>query len=721
LVYVRPSDVVGSPAGVYLRIHDGTSWSDERLVSASPYFRVAPPENLQLSVAGNGRGETMVVWNDPQLNQSLLARSDDSGITWSTAIPLSGTQSLPVRNAYIAAAPDDTFVLLWQSTVGGGGCGYTQRLSRDNGQTWSAPTQVLRSAAACPTTLQFMSDANGRQWAVGHTDVSLGGGVSPVMLAVWEGDTWSELTASTLSFFDQGKERTIALSCLQAAVAGQTAAMIGCDTSGDLWAARSTGELDSLIERLQPVWSPLQIVSNQDDGLAMNGLPVVAADHAGNLYAMWSESTGAQSDTALVAATKVDGRWSIPVRVLRSPSIVGVDTNRSEQPTLAIDGSQKVHAAWTGGSLGPLYYSWVPVSDFGSVQRWAEPTLLSDQASVTSKPDLTVDSTSNNVYLGYTVPYNEGRGVYLLRSTDGGTTWLTPTLVFDAAAEQWPGVDKTQLVYDSASQVLHAAWLRAALPGTGESQAVYYARSADQGRTWSAPQAIAEGQVDWPRLAIINTGQVYLAWNLAQEQSPAVLAGSNTVWGQISTDGGLQWFAPSAVFESSDISGPIGLYGNGAGALYIAAIGRDVGNQSVLLSAEWGGQSWRGRDSLPLGQGPAAGNAAALVGTGGQLDALLKLQIWNTAGVPGFEVANTGRTIAVAAATPAPTFTPLPTRMPTVTPTPDATATPRPSLSNLGNQPRGVSGGMPPLVLGGIVAGLLVMMAVLGITIRRRR
>ncbi len=721
LIYVRPVEADGGPAGVYLRVHDGTRWSTDRLISASPYFRAASAENLHVSVAGNGRGETLAIWNDPQLNQSLLARSDNNGSTWSAPIPLTGTQSLPIRNASIAAASDNTFILLWQDSAGGSGCSYMQRVSRDGGQTWSAPTRVLRSATVCPTTLQFMPDADGSLWAVGHTGVGPEGGVSPAMLAVWDEEAWSELTAASLNFFDQSKSREVTLSCMQAAVAGQSAAIVGCDTAGDVWAARNATELNSLIERLQPVWLPLQVVSDRNDNLAMNGLPVMIADRSGNLHAMWSESTGTQNDTALVAASRINGRWSLPAKVLRSPSSAGVTANQAEQPTLAIDAGQKVHAAWTSGLFGSLYYSWAPVSDVGSAQRWAEPLPLITPGTIASKPDLAVNPASSDIYLIYTIPYNEGRGVYVLRSSDGGGTWLTPTLVFDATAAQWPGVDKARLVYDSASQVLHAAWLRTTLPGTTGSQALYYARSSDQGQTWSKPQLIVEGQVDWPRLAIINTGQVYLAWNLAPGQSAATLSGSNTVWGQLSADGGEEWFAPSAVFESSEISGPIGLYGNSAGALYIAAVGRDASNQSALLFAEWGGQAWRGRESVPLGQGPAAGNAAALAGTSGQLEALLKLQIWNNAGMPSFEVTNTGRPVATTAATPAPTFTPVPTVTPTATPLPTATATPRPSLPNLGTQPKGISGGMPPLVLGGSVAGLLVFIAVLGITLRRRR
>ena len=63
----------------------------------------------------------------------------------------------------------------------------------------------------------------------------------------------------------------------------------------------------------------------------------------------------------------------------------------------------------------------------------------------------------------YAVPYNERRGIYYVRSNDGGTTWLTPILVFDAVAAKWESVDKPRLVLDANANVLHAVWLRASL------------------------------------------------------------------------------------------------------------------------------------------------------------------------------------------------------------------------------------------------------------------
>jgi hypothetical protein len=486
---------------------------------------------------------------------------------------------------------------------------------------------------------------------------------------------------------------------------------------------RNETPLFELAARLQPVWSSLELVSDRSAARPVIGLPALTADAAGNLYALWAQSTGPQANTVLAASLANDGRWTRPSTVLRSPLVTGMSSSQVAQPAITLSTEDKIHAVWTAGVLGPVYYSWAYARDFTSAQIWLEPIALPSPSANASAPDIASDPRRSDLYVIYAVPYNEARGVYVVHSLDGGTTWLTPTLVFDAVAVQWPSIDKARIALDPVTNVLHATWLRTALPGVPGTQAVYYALSVDQGRTWSSAVKMAEGAVDWPRIAVSNVNQVYLAWNQRQGQSAAGSAVPDGVWGTASNDGGARWSNPSPVSGFGEVSGPIGLYASGTGPLYLAAVGQDVGNQSALLWTQWNGQSWNPREVLPLGQGPAEGNAAAIVyaPATAQLSAVLRLQVWDQDNKGRFEVATTGRRLEPLAFTPVPTFTPMPTNTPTVVPPPEPTATPRPQLPTSSTKPAGAGGGTSPLILGGLLAAVIVAVAVTGAMIVRKR
>ena len=724
LAYVRPTGSDTVPAGVYYNTTDGARWGDAKLVYASPYLRTARAEDLHVSVAGNGHGQVIAAWDNPPLGQSLYARSRDNGATWSEPVPISNTQSAPAQHAYVAAAPNGDFLLLWQNSVSGGNCDFTQRTSNDGGQTWSAPTKVLGSATLCQQALSFMPDAEGKLWLIGQsgaTDQNTGSNSDT--LAVWDGHAWSEPAAVSLKYLDPASQRMIPLGCVDIAVAGRSAGAVGCDSNGDVWAAHNAADLNTFVAAPPSSWAPQEIVSDQSNTAPVEGPPAVAADRQGTLYAIWNQGvTPGQPDTGIYGSIRRNGQWSKPAIILRSPEKPGSGSNLAEQPAVALDASGKTHAVWTAGIDGGLFYSSSHVRDFVSAQDWADPVELPTPSSINSWPDIAADQLHNILYVVYAIPYNERRGIYLTRSLDGGTTWLTPTLIFDAVAAQWAGADKAKLAVDPSSGDLRVTWLRAALPGSEGSQAVYYSGSIDGGQTWSAPLKVAEGQVDWPRIATPNNGQVYVAWNQNANQGEPNPATPFGVWGQFSTDGGQQWSEPEALPGFGEVSGPIGLYADEAGQLYASAVGRESNNESKLIAAKWDGQKWTGREEVRLGQEAAVGNAAApmVVPEMGQLNALMRLYTWVQNGSGQFDVVMTSRAITPTAVTPIPVLTAQPKATVESTPTIQPTATPLPRLPSSVQQPV-ASRGPSPLVLGGALAAMVVMIVVIRVVVRRRK
>ena len=396
------------------------------------------------------------------------------------------------------------------------------------------PEKVLSNITRCDESWTFLYGGDGRLWMTGHPAAAQQNATTNAStIAVWDGAAWSnQLTKPDLL---RSRERArITLNCIEAAIAGSTAGVVGCDPGGDIWAARSTVDPGHLIDALKPVWKPVDFISGGSERstrrtICQRWLQI----NRGNPFAIWSQATGASGDeTALSGAVQSNDRWSRSTLLLRSPDRPN-QLRTASQPSMAIDAQDKIHTVWSSGPDSPVVYSWVFARDFNGSTAWAEPTALPTATSASSRPDIAADSAGKRLYVIYAKPFNEQRGIYLVRSLDGGSTWLTPTLVFDAAAANWDSIDKPHIALDERTNVLHATWLQSTWPGSTSARAVYYARSTDQGETWSTPLKIAEGAVDWPQLSLVTGNDVYVAWTQAASQAASKVSHTIQCVGQI--------------------------------------------------------------------------------------------------------------------------------------------------------------------------------------------
>ncbi len=708
LAYIRPIDAADAPAGIYYRSARSGEWGPARLVDSSAYYRTLKPEQAHVSVAGDEAGNVLVAWDEPPLDQSLFARSSDRGATWSEPQSVTGTAAGQARRMRLAFGPGNEFLQQWQDTSARG-CGLTQRRSSDAGQTWTEPEVILSALTRCDVAWSFATDQAGRLWLIGR---AASPPTSDVALAIWDGTTWSEPRDVNFAFFDDRTQQSTNLNCLNLSVAGEAAGLIGCDVGGDVWATRNAIALDQWLPSLKRVWSQPQILSTQSGTAAPDSVPDVTADTQGHVYAVWSQSTSDGLGTDLYSAVWRDGRWSVASRLDTVSAATTDDTvttaRQASQPAIAADNRDRVHVVWSGGAAGEIFYSWSYARDLGSGQRWNEAARLSPPSAVGQWPDIVADPRNNDLYVVYALPFNEQRGVYLSVSTDNGQSWQMPIKIFDAAAAGWDSVDRARLALDAESKILHAVWLRRALPGQTQSQEVYYASSRDGGATWTTPVKIASGAVNGPQVIVPATGQVYLAWCQADAAGP-------NIRGQFSPDGGHRWTTPTQINQFEQMNCPISMATDGLGQMHLAGMTDNAGDESVLLTAHWNGQTWTTPEINPLGQRTNPNNAAAiaLVPQANRLSAILKLWSQQVAAADHFEIVATDRQVpAVSVLQPAPTFTPMPTPTVSVITTILPTATPKLQLDDQAVRPPTASGGLPPLVLGGALAAIIVVIVV---------
>jgi len=199
-----------------------------------------------------------------------------------------------------------------------------------------------------------------------------------------------------------------------------------------------------------------------------------------------------------------------------------------------------------------------------------------------------------------------------------------------------------------------------------------------------------------------------LAWCQTDASGPSVP-------GQFSPDGGQRWTSPAAIDQFQQVNCPISLATDGLGQMQLAGITGSAGNESMLLTAQWNGQTWNAPEIDPLGQRAHPNNVAAiaLVPQANRLSAILKLWSQQTATADHFDIVATDRQVpAVGVLQPAPTFTPMPTPTISVIATIVPTATPRPSLNARALTPPTTNSGPPPMVLGGALAAIIVVAVV---------
>ena len=723
LAYVRALNSPGNPSGIYYRTTTGgIGWSVPVLVFASTYFRNAKPDQIHISVAGDGQGSVLVTWDDQELRESMYSRSADGGRTWSNPQPVSNNPAASMTQARVLSTAQGDLIFLGQ-IAGADGCGLSQRRSTDGGQTWSAPERVLTSLTRCTSDWSFSLDSEGRLWLIGAPQTDTG------ILAVWDGRTWSKPTEVRLGVRDIVKGNDSTLGCLDMALAGKTIGVIGCDATNDVWTARSAVGLGDLTSALKTVWSPLETIS---DRKSQAGLPAMSADTQGKVYALWSQAADGNLGTDLYAAIWESNAWSRAAKVLGSTSVltetaIGNQAAKAEQPSVATDNQSRLHAVWSGGPNGQILYSWTYVRDAMSAQAWTQPIALPAPSAVASQPSILADPRGDVLHVIYAVPFNEGRGIYYVRSNDDGATWQKPVLVFDAVTMKWDSVDRPQLALDAQRNILHAVWLRTRLPDGAGTQAVAYSRSTDGGQSWSTPVTIVEGDTDWPRIAVSGEGQIQIVWNQAPTQGSSQELQPTEIWSQFSPDGGERWAAPALVPGLDEVSGPVSLSADGARSFHIVGVGKGIGGESALLYNLWDGGAWGERELFGLGQNATLGNAAVALALPGTSRLVVAIRSWviEQDGVGRFEVVTTDRTIAAAtAAAPAPTFTPLPTFTPTPTPIPQPTATSRPRLPTpeaIAAAPSQQTSSTTPLVIGGLLTVAIVFGVVIGRVVANRR
>lgn len=326
---------------------------------------------------------------------------------------------------------------------------------------------------------------------------------------------------------------------------GRTLALLPDGTRVIVWRGAARGGAVMLSRSADGErWSAPEIIGVTQFAMAPN----VGVAPDGTLHLVWGQRQGPRS--ALMHASSPDGgrTWSSPTAI--SPT--------SDVPlrgqTLAVDGQGRVHVAWHLGDPGrdptraTVYYA----RSVTGGRSFSEPQQLgAAMPGHSAFPRLLLTGASGDLVA---VPFRAQQDppdwdVVVAISTDGGVSF-TEQVAVDTPFDDW---DPEAWV--DASGSIHLAWMTQR--GRGQGVTIDYARSDDQGRSWTPARTLSRVNSRFPSWAPSPDGtSAWLTWKDERDFGTQPCVGKERcadLAGAWTGDGGRTWTEPELFTDMGEL------------------------------------------------------------------------------------------------------------------------------------------------------------------------
>jgi hypothetical protein len=264
--------------------------------------------------------------------------------------------------------------------------------------------------------------------------------------------------------------------------------------------------------------------------------PAIALDSANNIHLVWHDDTPGNNEIYYKKSTDGGTTWTTKRLTWNWTGSHGAD--------LLIDSSDNIYVSWYNYTPGPaeIYYT---KSTNGGI-TW-KTKRLTWNIGESVFPHMATDS-SDNIHI---VWYDNSPGnyeVYYRKSTNGGSTWTTKRLTWNAGDSSSPTIEV------DSSDSIHVVW-HDETPGNNE---IFYKKSTDSGTTWTTKRLTWNpGHSYIPTISIDSSDNIHFVWY--------DFASSNyEIYHKKSTDGGTSWITKRVTWNP--------------GNSYYPDIGIDLGN-----------------------------------------------------------------------------------------------------------------------------------------------
>lgn len=268
--------------------------------------------------------------------------------------------------------------------------------------------------------------------------------------------------------------------------------------------------------------------------------------------AVWQELRDGNEEIYIKRSTDGGVTWGSDTRLTN-------DTSSSVHPSIEISGAV-IHVSWCDSRNGneEIYYK----RSTNAGITWSADTRMTNNSAQSEKPSI---AAMNNTVLITWNDYRDGnKEIYLLASTNGGSSWSAETrLTNNTAISDYPDIEITATTW-------HLAWREFR---TGAPQ-VFYKNSTNAGVTWSADTKIVNTGLDAENISLAAVGSaVHVCW--------ADLRNSDyEIYYKRSTDNGVSWGADQRITNSS---GSSALPNISASGVYVHIVWEDERDTSTNI------------------------------------------------------------------------------------------------------------------------------------------
>ena len=308
--------------------------------------------------------------------------------------------------------------------------------------------------------------------------------------------------------------------------------------------------------------------------------PFLVADQNRTVHAFTDQwvtaSDGSSKRVILYNQWTYENGWTTPVDILLSP------VKEARVTAVHLDENGTFHIVFFGGDNtgADMYYSQAPAQYAAEANAWSTPEIIGENAGDPAVSSIFEDD-NGKLYVLYN-GRQQGIGLYLVSSNDGGSNWSNPSPIFYANSDE-PNISQLKVVKGRAGW-FHAIW--AVYSKDGQGRGIYYSRSQN-GDQWSEPQLLAESQegLGTQTPTIIQYGETLISiFNLPPK-----------IYMRRSIDDGLTWSDPSILFPRHvGVNGSISTVIDGNDTLHMFFGQRISGNPDIhgMWHSIWMDDHW---------------------------------------------------------------------------------------------------------------------------------
>jgi hypothetical protein len=308
--------------------------------------------------------------------------------------------------------------------------------------------------------------------------------------------------------------------------------------------------------------------------------PVIAVDSFDNLHVVWYDEAAGNSEIYYKKSTDGGATWTTSRRLTWNSGL-------SLSPNLALDSADSLHLVWEDGTPGNYEIYYMRSTDYGA--NWTTARRLTWTSGESGGAAIAVDS-SGKLHVAW---YDDTPGnfeIYYKKSNDGGATWGASQRI------AWTPDESVapDIIFQSPGNI-HVVW-EDYTPGNNE---IYYKKSSDLGTTWGKSQRLTwtSGGSYVPLIALDPSDNLHLIW---QDSTP----GTSEVYYQKSTNQGKTWTASQRITWTSGASAATGIALDSSGHLHVVWWDSTSGGFEIYYKRTTdGGKTWSTGERLSYTSG----------------------------------------------------------------------------------------------------------------------